>query len=322
MTMTATTTTEKTEKTTSCCTPSSGCCRGEKVVPLPQKDGNEDTVRDMVRNTYGKAVKEVFESADHKPSCCGSKATIVKGVDPITRDLYSQTEASEVPADALLASFGCGNPTALAQLHPGEVVLDLGSGGGIDVLLSARRVGPKGKAYGLDMTPEMMELARRNQKASGIQNVEFIQGSIEDVPLPSNTLDVIISNCVINLSPDKDQVLREAFRLLRPGGRFAVSDIVLRRPLADEAKKSIELWAGCIAGALLEEEYLTKLGAAGFVGISIQPTRIYNKEDTQEIAKDLSCCGSDAQTQMQALDGAAMSAFIRARKPNKESASV
>ena len=265
-------------------------------------------IREMVRDVYGKAVQGA------QPSCCGSKATVLKGVDPITRDLYSGAQVAEVPANAVLASFGCGNPTALAQLKAGEIVLDLGSGGGIDVLLSARRVGPQGKAYGLDMTPEMLELARRNQQASGVTNAEFLQGNIEAVPLPDASVDVVISNCVINLSDDKDQSLREAHRVLRPGGRFAVSDIVLRRELGEAARKSIELWAGCIAGALLESEYTDKLARAGFVDISIEPTRIYTREDAQTITKDASCCDNDADAQLQALDGAAMSAFIRARK--------
>ena len=304
-------TTPSTKDGGACCQPT--CCQPNEASKdaLPQAS-SKDAIRTMVRETYGKAVKAVVEGA--QPSCCGSKATVLKGVDPITRNLYSTAEASEVPADALLASFGCGNPTALAQLTDGETVLDLGSGGGIDVLLSARRVGPRGKAYGLDMTPEMLDLARRNQQTAGVANAEFLQGTIEAIPLPDASVDVVISNCVINLSSDKDQALQEAFRVLRHGGRFAVSDIVLRRELGDDAKKSIELWAGCIAGALLETEYRAKLLAAGFVDVEIEPTRIYTREDAQEITKDAGCCGSDAEAQLQALDGAAMSAFIRARK--------
>jgi SAM-dependent methyltransferase len=235
------------------------------------------------------------------------------GVDPITRDLYSSEEASLVPQDALAASFGCGNPTALAELKPGQRVLDLGSGAGIDVLLSARRVGPQGKAYGLDMTPEMLNMARESQRAAGVDNAEFLEGTIENIPLPDGAVDVIISNCVINLSPEKDQVLREAFRVLSPGGHFAVSDIVLTRTLPDAARKSIELWAGCIAGALLVSEYTEKLAAAGFVDISIEPTRVYTREDMKDIVDWAH--GDVADVQSQVIDGTVMSAFVRARKP-------
>jgi arsenite methyltransferase len=283
-----------------CCAPTSA---GESA----------DIMRQLVRSKYGEAVKGVL--AGTTASCCGSKATVLQGVDPITRDLYDSSEAAEVPADAILASFGCGNPTALAALKPGEVVLDLGSGGGIDVLLSARRVGPTGKAYGLDMTPEMLELARKNQQTAGVTNAEFLEGHIEAVPLPDASVDVLISNCVINLSADKDKVLREAFRVLRPNGRFAVSDIVLRRPLPEATRKSVELWAGCVAGALLESDYVTKLEAAGFVDVSIEPTRVYSREDAEEIVGG-SSSDKDAQAQIDAVDGAAMSAFIRARKPS------
>jgi arsenite methyltransferase len=294
-----------------CCQPT--CCQpNEAPRDAASPSSSKDAIRTMVRETYGKAVKAVVEGA--QPSCCDSKAKVLKGVDPITRDLYSTAEASEVPADALLASFGCGNPTAVAELTAGETVLDLGSGGGIDVLLSARRVGPQGKAYGLDMTSEMLELARRNQQTAGVTNAEFLQGTIEAIPLPDSSVDVVISNCVINLSSDKDQALQEAFRVLRHGGRFAVFDIVLRRELGEEAKKSIELWAACIAGALLESEYRAKLLAAGFLDVEIEPTRIYTRKDAQEITKDAGCCGTDAESQLQALDGAAVSAFIRARK--------
>jgi SAM-dependent methyltransferase len=258
-------------------------------------------------------VSQVVQGAN--ASCCGSKATVLAGVDPITRDLYSDSDATLVPKDALAASFGCGNPTALAALTPGQRVLDLGSGGGIDVLLSARRVGPHGKAFGLDMTPEMLALARENQRVAGIENAEFIEGTLENVPLPDGAVDVVISNCVINLSADKDQALREAFRVLTPGGLFAVSDIVLTRSLPEAARKSIELWAGCIAGALLTSEYQEKLAAAGFVDVSIEPTRVYTRDDAQEIVKGSACCGAEAEAQLAAVDGAAMSAFIRARKP-------
>jgi arsenite methyltransferase len=252
---------------------------------------NED-IREIVQQKYGQAVKAVVAGA--KPSCCGStaKTSPLVGTDPITRDLYSAEEAALVPGDAILASFGCGNPTALAELHAGEVVLDLGSGGGIDVLLSARRVGPTGKAYGLDMTPEMLEVARKNQEKAGVTNVEFLQGTIEAIPLPDASVDVIISNCVINLSTDKDQVLREAFRVLRPGGRLAISDIVIRRELPE-----------------------AKLGAAGFAAVSVEPTRVFGREDAEEMVSSSSCCGGNVEESLKALDGAVMSAFIRAKKP-------
>lgn len=281
---------------------------------------NED-IREIVKAKYGQAVTAVVKGA--KPSCCGSasspgpgaSASKLGGTDPITRDLYSAGEAALVPADALAASFGCGNPTALAALRPGEVVLDLGSGGGIDVLLSARRVGPDGKAYGLDMTPEMLDLARENQRKAGVTNVEFLQGTIEAIPLPDASVDVILSNCVINLSTDKDQVIREAFRVLRPGGRLAVSDIVLRRELPEAVQKDMALWTGCIAGALLEDEYKAKLAVAGFTDISVEPTRVYGREDAREMATSSSCCGGDVEESLAALDGAVMSAFLRATKP-------
>jgi arsenite methyltransferase len=275
---------------------------------------NEE-LREIVQQKYGQAVKAVVAGA--KPSCCGStaKTSSLGGTDPITRDLYTAEEAALVPGDALLASFGCGNPTALAELHPGEVVLDLGSGGGIDVLLSARRVGPTGKAYGLDMTPEMLEVARKNQEKAGVTNVEFLQGTIEAIPLPDASVDVIISNCVINLSTDKDQVLREAFRVLRPGGRLAVSDIVIRRELPEAVRKSMELWTGCVAGALLEAEYTGKLGAAGFHDVSVEPTRVFGRGEAEEMVASSSCCGGDVKEGLEALDGAVMSAFLRAKKP-------
>ena len=270
-------------------------------------------IHDIVRARYGQAVKGVLEGK--ASSCCGSsaKAVDLERIDPITRDLYDEAQASEVPAEALIASFGCGNPTALAELRAGESVLDLGSGGGIDVLLSARRVGPTGKVYGLDMTDEMLELAERNRKASGATNVRFLKGTIEAVPLAEASVDVVISNCVINLSADKDQVLREAFRVLRPGGRFAVSDIVLRRELPASAQRSMELWTGCVAGALVEADYRSKLEAAGFTDIGFQPTRVYTKDDVVEMTQD-ACCASPVSL-FEGLDGAVMSAFIRARKP-------
>jgi SAM-dependent methyltransferase len=230
----------------------------------------------------------------------------------MTSNLYDATEAAAVPGAALRASLGCGNPSALAELKPGEVVLDLGSGGGIDVLLSARRVGPTGKAYGLDMTDDMLAIAETNKAESGLTNVEFLKGEIERVPLPVESVDVIISNCVINLSADKDQVMREAFRVLKPGGRFAVSDVVLRGPVPADVRKNTELWVGCVAGALGDYEYVAKLARAGFDNIQIEPTRIYSLDDTRAFLAD---DGSDAEARARALDGALMSAFIRATKP-------
>jgi len=300
-----------TTDTKSCCAPS--CCSPEATKPEPKKDD----VREVVKERYGKAVTAVVSGA--KASCCGSSAKELPlgfDTDPITRDLYAEAETKGLPAEALLASFGCGNPTALAELRPGEVVLDLGSGGGIDVLLSARRVGPTGKAYGLDMTDEMLALANENKKKAGATNVEFLRGTIENIPLPSNTADVIISNCVINLSADKDQVLREAMRVLKPGGRLAVSDIVLTKPLTDDVRASIDLWTGCIAGALVDKEYEDKLRAAGFTDIGIEPTRVYDEKDAEHFASGASsCCGGDTGATLKALDGAVMSAFVRARKP-------
>jgi ubiquinone/menaquinone biosynthesis C-methylase UbiE len=268
-------------------------------------------VREAVRRRYGEAVTAVLAGA--RGSCCGSSSAArgAGGADPITRDLYDAAQAGEVPEDALRASFGCGNPTALAELRAGETVLDLGSGGGIDVLLSARRVGPTGKAYGLDMTDEMLDLAVRNKAAAGAANVEFLKGAIEAIPLPRASVDVVISNCVINLSTDKDQALREAFRVLRPGGRLAVSDVVIRRELPASVRASIELWAGCVAGALLKAEYVQKLAEAGFEDITVEPTRVYGDAETRAMAA-AGPCGGDAEA---ALDGAVMSAFIRARKP-------
>ena len=304
--MSTTTNDETASKASSCCAP--GCCSGTEAKAKPADD-----IRAVVKERYGQAVQAVLKGA--KPSCCGSTtAQPLGGTDPITRDLYDSLETAELPEAALLASFGCGNPTALAELKSGETVLDLGSGGGIDVLLSAKRVGPTGKAYGLDMTDEMLDLAQQNKAKSGIANVEFLRGTIEAIPLPSNSVDVIISNCVINLSTDKDRVLREAFRVLRAGGRVAVSDIVIRRELPETVKKSMNLWTGCVAGALLESEYVDKLKAAGFTDIDVEPTRIYSKDDAEEMASS-ACCGAEMTATLNALDGAVMSAFVRARKP-------
>jgi SAM-dependent methyltransferase len=286
----------------------SSCCSGGE--PEPAQD-----IREVVKQRYGQAVTAVVAGA--KPSCCGSSygtsATGMGGTDPITRKLYAADQTSGLPEEALLASFGCGNPTALAELRAGEIVLDLGSGGGIDVLLSAKRVGPTGKVYGLDMTDEMLALAEKNKAKAGATNVEFLRGTIEEIPLPDNAVDVIISNCVINLSGDKDKVLREAFRVLKRGGRFAVSDIVLRRELPEDVRTSLNLWTGCVAGALVESDYVGKLRAAGFCDVTVEATRIYSKDDVAEMAS--SCCGGDLTPTLAALDGAVMSAFIRARKP-------
>jgi arsenite methyltransferase len=246
-------------------------------------------------------------------SCCGPAST-----SPISAKLYSALETGELPETAVLASLGCGNPTALAELNPGQTVLDLGSGGGIDVLLSARRVGPTGKAYGLDMTDEMLALARENQKKAGAHNVEFLKGEIEHIPLPDNSVDVIISNCVINLSADKDQVIREAFRVLKPGGRFAVSDVVTRGQVPEQLRRDMLLWVGCIAGALEENEYKSKLKAAGFEQASVNPTRVYNVDDAREF---LAGKGIDVDAMAKEVDGKFMSAFIRAVKPEAASAS-
>jgi arsenite methyltransferase len=284
------------------------CCGGD---PAPARDSHQD-IREVVRERYGQAVRAVVRGA--KPSCCGSSATGMGGTDPITRDLYAADQIAGLPEEALKASFGCGNPTALAELRPGESVLDLGSGGGIDVLLSARRVGPTGKAYGLDMTDEMLGLAEQNAAKAGVTNVEFLRGTIEAIPLPDQAVDVIISNCVINLSVDKDKVLREAFRVLRPGGRFAVSDIVLRRELPEDQRKSLNLWTGCVAGALVEADYVARLRRAGFQEVTVEPTRVYSKEDAREMAS-AACFGSDVEATLDALDGAIMSAFVRAKKP-------
>jgi arsenite methyltransferase len=268
-----------------------------------------DDIKATVREKYGRAAQQAMGGG--AAGCAGSPA---ERCDPITRDLYTGEEAADVPREALRASLGCGNPTALAELSPGEVVLDLGSGGGIDVLLSARRVAPTGKAYGLDMTDEMLALARENARKAGATNVEFLKGEIEHVPLPDASVDVIISNCVINLSPDKDQVLAEAFRVLRPGGRFAVSDVVVRGEVPADLRRNMELWIGCVAGALEETEYREKLTRAGFADVEIVPTRIYGVDDAREV---LASAGIDPAAVAPLLDGKFMSAFVRARKPGQ-----
>jgi len=279
----------------------------------------ERNIREIVQERYGQAARAVLKQSPQggASACCGAAPATGAEKDAISRDLYSAEEASALPQDALAASLGCGNPTALAQLRPGEVVLDLGSGGGIDVLLSARRVGPTGKAYGLDMTPDMLALAHKNQAQAGVTNAEFLQGSIEAIPLPDATVDVIISNCVINLSGDKDQVLREAFRVLRRGGRFAVSDIVLKRALPPDLQRDMALWTGCVAGALVEGDYRAKLAAAGFEEIEVEPTRVYTADDAQSVLSSSSsaCCGTGQTADLSALAGTVISAFIRARKP-------
>src|ERR1700733_15299585 len=268
----------------------------------------EPNIRDAVKEKYGNAA---LRAASGGSSCCGA-APATNCCDPITSNLYDSAQSGQVPAAAMLASLGCGNPTALAKLNAGETVLDLGSGGGIDVLLSARRVGPTGKAYGLDMTDEMLALAHENQRKAGVKNVEFLKGEIEHIPLPDNSVDVVISNCVINLSADKDQVLREAFRVLKPGGRFAVSDVVVRADVAADVRQNMLLWVGFIAGALEEYQYVTKRAKAGFDGIDIEPTRVYNIEDARTF---LSGQGGDVDTLAPQVEGKFMSAFIRATKP-------
>src|SRR6476469_4392173 len=268
-------------------------------------------VKEVVKEKYGQAALRV--TSGEGSACCGSSpSSCCSGADPITSNLYDALQKSELPETAVLASLGCGNPTALAELKAGETVLDLGSGGGIDVLLSARRVGPAGKAYGLDMTDDMLALARENQKKSGVTNVEFLRGEIENIPLPSDSVDVIISNCVINLSADKDRVLSEAFRVLKPGGRLAVSDVVVHGEVPEEIQKSLLLWVGCIAGALRDEDYISKLKAAGFECVSIEPTRVYQIEDAQAF---LTGQGMDVDAIAPLVDGKFRSAFIRASKP-------
>jgi ubiquinone/menaquinone biosynthesis C-methylase UbiE len=269
-------------------------------------------VQQQVKEKYGSAARAVAESGSVQ-ACCDPG---LRCCDPITTNLYSSDEKGLIPEKAVRASLGCGNPTALIDLRPGETVLDLGSGGGIDVLLSAQRVGPTGKAYGLDMTDDMLALARENQRQAGVTNVEFLRGQIENIPLPENSVDVLISNCVINLSADKDRVLREAFRVLKPGGRFAVSDVVVRGGVPTEVRKSMLLWVGCIAGALDESEYVAKLEAAGFEDVSIEPTREYNVEDARQF---LSEAGVDVDAVAPQVNGKFFSGFIRASKPQGRS---
>ena len=266
-------------------------------------------ITDIVKEKYGEAARRVTTGGS---GCCGASAAVDGCCDPITSNLYDAAQVSTLPEDAVLASLGCGNPTALAALHAGETVLDLGSGGGIDVLLSARRVGPTGKAYGLDMTDDMLALARENQRKSGLSNVEFLKGEIEHIPLPDNFVDVLISNCVINLSADKDQVLREAFRVLKPGGRFAVSDVVTRGEVPTDVRHNMLLWVGCIAGALQDIEYADKLARVGFERVEIEPTRVYNIEDARTF---LTGQGVDVDAMAPQVDGKFMSAFVRAVKP-------
>ena len=301
-----------------CCGPD--CCGVEPVATLERttikqsepRSEAADTLRSEVRAKYGAAARRAAEGQQATCACgtaCSSKDA---DWDPITSNLYEAAETEGIPAAAVLASLGCGNPTALAQLLPGETVLDLGSGGGIDVLLSAHRVGPTGKAYGLDMTDDMLKLARENQKKAGVTNVEFLRGEIENIPLPSETVDVIISNCVINLSADKERVINEAQRVLNPGGRFAVSDVVLRGDLPEPVMKSIGLWTGCISGALHEDEYRRLLLAAGFTDVSVEPTREYTREDVQAL---LDSAGLADNGLVDQVEGKIMSAFVRATKP-------
>jgi SAM-dependent methyltransferase len=270
----------------------------------------QSNVKEIVREKYAEAASRVAQG--RASSCCGPVQRDCCGKDPITSDLYDGAQAGGVPEKALQASLGCGNPTALAELKPGETVLDLGSGGGIDVLLSARRVGPTGKAFGLDMTDEMLALAEENKRRSGLANVHFLKGEIENIPLPDNSVDVIISNCVINLSGDKDRVLREAFRVLKPGGRFAVSDVVVRGEVPAAIRRSVELWVGCVAGALSDTDYLAKLAAAGFENAEIEVTRVYSMEDARSF---LTGQGIDVDALAAQVDGKFVSGFIRAVKP-------
>ena len=262
-------------------------------------------VQDAVREKYGELARSVGKTGCCGPSTCGCS-------DPISSNLYSDSETAGLPADAVTASLGCGNPTALIELQPGQTVLDLGSGGGIDVLLSAKRVGPTGKVFGLDMTDDMLALARENQRKTGATNVEFLKGTIEAIPLPDQSVDVIISNCVINLSVDKDAVLREAFRVLKPGGRFAVSDVVIRGDVPGDVRRSMELWVGCVAGALRDDEYVSKLKAAGFGDVDVEPWRLYHVADARSF---LAAAGIDADRIAPQVDGKIASAFIRAKRP-------
>jgi arsenite methyltransferase len=269
-----------------------------------------EDIKEIVREKYGEAALRVGAGGS---ACCGSAPSTANGcADPITSNLYDASQAGQIPEEAMLASLGCGNPTALAELNPGETVLDLGSGGGIDVLLSARRVGRTGKAYGLDMTDEMLALANENKRKSGLENVEFLKGEIEHIPLPANSVDVIISNCVINLSADKDRVFAEAFRVLKPGGRLAVSDVVTKGDVPPEIRKSVLAWVGCVAGALQQDDYRNKLTTAGFEQVDLEPTRVYRVEDAREF---LSGQGIDVDVIAPQVDGKFMSAFVRAVKP-------
>jgi arsenite methyltransferase len=270
---------------------------------------SEQNITETVKEKYGQAAVRVSSGGS---TCCGAAPSTGGCGDPITGNLYDETQKGDLPEKAVLASLGCGNPTALANLNAGETVLDLGSGGGIDVLLSAKRVGPSGKAYGLDMTDEMLALAEENRRKAGVSNVEFLKGEIENIPLPDNSVDVVISNCVINLSANKDKVLQEAFRVLKPGGRFAVSDVVTRGEMLPEIRQSVLLWVGCVAGALEENDYRNKLAAAGFEHIELEPTRIYRIEDAREF---LAAEGIDAGAIAPQVDGKFMSAFVRAEKP-------
>jgi len=272
------------------------------------QNSDKQSVQKTVQEKYGAAARQVRDTT--ASACCSPAFSCC---DPITGNLYNETEKGTLPAKAVQASLGCGNPTALIELKPGETVLDLGSGGGIDVLLSAKRVGPTGKAYGLDMTDDMLALARENQRQAGVENVEFLKGEIENIPLPDNSVDVVISNCVINLSSDKERVLREAFRVLKPGGRFAVSDVVARGEVPEAVRQSMMLWVGCIAGALEENEYIAKLAKAGFTGISVEPTRIYSIEDARCFLQD---AGIDVDAIAPKAEGKLMSAFVRATKPS------
>ena len=270
---------------------------------------DNENIKALVRDKYAQAA---VRAASGKSSCCGTSPASINGCDSITANLYGENETSTIPQEALRASLGCGNPTVLAKLQPGETVLDLGSGGGIDVLLSAKRVGPTGKAYGLDMTDEMLALAEENRLKSGLKNVEFLKGEIENIPLPADTVDVIVSNCVINLSGDKDRVLREAFRVLKPGGRFAISDVVVHGEVPRDIRKSMELWVGCVAGALSESEYREKLAAAGFESVDIEVTRVYDINDAREFLRASGINGDTIASQVQ---DKFVSAFVRASKP-------
>jgi arsenite methyltransferase len=286
---------------------------GAQAITYQERETKETTMdnqqlKNLIKGEYGQAALHAKQGGS---SCCGAISGL--NVDPITSHLYNQEQATGIPDAALAASLGCGNPTLLAQLHPGETVLDLGSGGGIDVLLSAKRVGSTGKVFGLDMTDEMLNLARENQRKAGIENVEFLKGELEDIPLPDNSIDVIISNCVVNLSPNKDRALAEAYRVLKPGGRVAISDIVTRGALPDLIRPSLELWVGCVAGALEETDYKAKLAKAGFEDIDVEPTRMYHADDARGF---LAGAGLDVETVAEQVDGKLMSAFVRAKKPD------